>query len=162
MAKFRVRVDRGAIVAADPWSQETINGLATDKDFWIEITNTRKLGTLADWWAGLSYMVMRWEGYNDPRAKLYPTARKLNDAVLVKLGFTETWYHLDGSVQIRADSIRFEAITDEDEFKAILEMARVMALDLWGIDPWDEWKEAKARAGGARDWRKNWRPGDED
>ena len=148
MAKHLFVEARGGVLhPADPWSAEEIDVMKPGKTFRVDMVADRKRGTLRHWWAGLAYMVERWKGLGDPRADMYPSSRKLNEAVLVYLGYRETWYHLDGSMQFRPDSIRFEAM-DEDEFSGVMEAARVMALQLWGMDPWQEWADANEREGG--------------
>lgn len=149
----------GVLYPADPWSAETIDKMEQGVMFRVDLKTDRKHGTLRHWWAGLAYQIERWEGTGDDRAKTFPSSRKLHEAILIYLGYSETWYHLDGSMQLRADSIRFEAM-DEAEFTKLFEKARVLALDRWGMDPWEEWKEAREAENPTQKWQRNWRPGD--
>lgn len=157
MAKHvMVEVRDGALVPADPWSAETIDGLDRTKTYRLDLKTDRKHGTSNHWWAGLAYMVERFEEYSpDDLAKKFPSSRKLHEAILIYLGYYETIHQLRGGVLLRPDSVRFEAM-QEDEFKGLFEKARVMALDMWGIDPWFAWSEAKERAKSMGvDWRIN-------
>jgi hypothetical protein len=132
--------DNCGIEIDDPKSEELLRSLKRGTWYRADIRSDRKHGPLRHWWAGLAWMLKRWEGLgNNEALLLWPTTRKLNDALLIQLGYHETWHHLDGTIQVRADSIRFEAMA-EAEFEAMFEKARVLTLDRWGIDPWEEWK----------------------
>lgn len=159
MAKMLfVEARNGVLVPGDPWSAETIDKMEPGKVWRIDLKTDRKHGTLNHWWAGLAYMVERFEEYAPEIAQKYPSSRKLHEALLIHLGYVEVIHQLRGGVVLRADSIRFEAM-DEAEFQRLFEKARVATLEFWDVDPWQEWQDAKQRDGGYVA-RRNWRPGD--
>ena len=133
----------------DPRSMELLASLKNGQWYQATVKSDRSRGKMGEWWAGLGWMISRWQGTGDERAKIFPDKERLHRQVLVFLGYyTEEPRYLgkgEYTVIPVADSIRFEAMS-EAEFITLFEHARVMAYDQWGLDPWDEWrKEQQAK-----------------
>lgn len=127
----------------DPKSWALFESLKNGSWYAATVKADRSLGKLGHWWAGLQWMIDRWQHEGDRRGQVFITSRKLHDAALKMLGYTTEVYDLDGNVVgIEADSISFEAMS-EAEFLEMFERARVMAFKYWGIDPWAEWQAEK-------------------
>lgn len=127
------------LVGIDAWASEQIEALPRDKDIKVVATTFRSLGRLGWWWGGLALAV---DNFSDEDRERWPTSRKLNDAILEALGFTEKLWRVDGTYRLSVDSISFEAMT-EDEFKEVFALAEQLAIKLWDYSPWEAWMNAR-------------------
>jgi len=133
-------MENGRPIIEDPKSWALIESLKPGQWYAATIKSDRSNGKLGHWWAGLGWMIDRWQHTGDPRGKLFTTQRKLHNRVLTLLGYVEPLYDEDGNtLQLLPDSVAFEAM-NEAEFLEMFEKARVLAFDKWGIDPWEEWR----------------------
>lgn len=133
------RKDNGRLVPVDAWSAEQMDALPTDKTLSVTVTHPRSLGRLGWWWGGLALAV---DNFSDEDRERWPTSRKLHNAILEALGFTEKLWRVDGTYRIEVDSISFDAMTEE-EFKDVFALAEQLAIKLWDYSPWAVWMEQR-------------------
>jgi hypothetical protein len=134
--------NRPGLHPIDAWAAEQVDALPFDKDLSVRVTLNRSHGRLNWWWAGLGLMV---DNLPDHQRKMWPTARKMHNAILEALGFVERIYRIDGTFRTEVDSVSFEAM-DEEEFIEVFERGRALAIGIVGYDPFELWmQEAKAK-----------------
>lgn len=144
------------LVAADPYSEEVLSELEDHLKYRVDIKSDRRKGDLNLWWAGIGLL-----HYNlsEEEEAIWPTTRKLHNAILDALGYTEREYKIDGSYRVVVDSVALDNM-DQSTFSRMFEMARAVTVKRWGWDPWEEWKRIKdeeaARAKArAEKWRRS-------
>ncbi len=168
MPKF-IQVERKGhtLVPANPWAYELIEQFPEGKVLNLPLTVARSQGELNLYWAGITVLLET--AFSDEDEKRWPTARKYHEAMLDSLGYTYKLWKRDRdapsgySFRMVIDSIAFENMAD-DEFKPLFERVRALTVEMFGVDPWDEWLQQRGS-----DWitwwekkRRNWRPGDKD
>lgn len=133
-------MENGRPIIEDPKSWALLGSLKNGQWYSATVRSDRSQGKLGHWWAGLHWMIERWQHSGSRMAQVFTTSRKLHNALLKMLDYVEPLYDEAGNtLQLIPDSIAFEAMS-EPEFLEMFEKARVLAIDKWGIDPWEEWK----------------------
>lgn len=99
--------------------------------------------TLAKYMAGVG---VAFHNLSDEDRTHWPSPNKLSDMLLVALGYSHKEHiklnrdSADGtSYQIVADSKR--QMMKDGVFDEFFELARALAVKLWGYDPWQKWEE---------------------
>lgn len=128
-----------ALVAADPFSEEMLNELSMDKPYKIDLKSDRSRGKLNEYWAGLALLH---KNLSDEEEALWPTVRKLHNALLDAFGYTTREYKIDGSYRTVVDSVAMDNM-DEQEFVDLFERVASLVVKRWGYDPWEAWKRLK-------------------
>lgn len=95
------------------------------------------------WWAGCDLLSQNVEH------KLWDTKRKVSDEILKGLGFVRPRFRIDKTVDMIPVSTSEENMDDE-EFIVLLERARALCLDRWGMDPFQAWVDEQDELTGGR------------
>lgn len=150
MAKLKkppilMRKERGHLVPIDAWAMEQLDAIPEYKEVAVTVSEERSRGSLNLWWAGLGLLVSNLNDEDDHR---FPTSRRLHEAFLEDLGYVEKVYRVDGSFTLRAMSVALDNM-EEADFKILMERAAKIAIEYFGYDPWQTWKDARPKG--------NWR-----
>ena len=107
-----------------------------NKPIRARLTFARSIPFNNRYWAILGRVV---DNFDDDLKNKYPTSHKLHRALLIKLGYVETVWTLEGAPVVQVDSAAFDKMTG-DVFKDYYENA-MRTLHLWlGYDV-EEWME---------------------
>lgn len=135
-----VRVHNGHLVADDPYSQELVDKLPAGRRLIAVVDMEEPTDGLRNlYFAGLNTLFENVDGTGP--GKTWPTANSLRKFILKEIGFAEAVIRVDGVKWVPVSMARGEM--SYGDLVTCLELSQAFALDRWGWNPWEQWKEAK-------------------
>lgn len=133
---LRMTVTGHGLSPAGPYDAEILAGFNIGSEVNVEVKQTRNNGLNAKYWAILGRVVENSDNY--------PTAKTLNEDLLVEFGHYDSWLTMGGLLRKEAKSL---ALLDQAEFERFYEWAITTLCErvIPGMDP-DELQRDPRRA----------------
>lgn len=130
--KIRMRVKGANLEAVNQWEAALLEPYGEGTEVTATVTKRRSLKSNGYYWSGLQTAV---DNMDEKLRSKYPTKEHLHRALLVSLGYVDTFWTFDGLPMISANSTKFNKM-DEVGFGEYLNAAIPKLTGWLKYNPW--------------------------